>query len=45
MTFDFLMTISIWEFLYNYVLLNINGKVSKRFRQKIERFIRDERRV
>tara|TARA_R100001510_G_C7653186_1_gene211240 strand:- start:472 stop:699 length:228 start_codon:yes stop_codon:yes gene_type:complete len=42
MTFDFLMEISLFEFLLNYISLSVRGYTTKSFQKKIGKFI-DER--
>ena len=40
LTFDFLMTINVWEFIYQLIRLNLLGKTSKRFENKVSQFIK-----
>jgi len=40
LTFDFLMTINVWEFIYQLIRLNLVGKTSKGFENKVSQFIR-----
>ena len=43
MSWDFIHTISIWEFVYNHFHLELTGKMSRGYEKKIKMFYHNNR--